>query len=100
MANKIILSAKALNELDESFLWYEERLEGLGDRFIGFIEKAFFLIENTPERFPLKTKSFREFVVEKFPYVIVYEYIKEEQMIIILHVFHTKRNPKRKHKRL
>jgi plasmid stabilization system protein ParE len=98
MGNKIILSSKAIKELDESFLWYEERLDGLGDRFIGFIEKAFHLIELTPERFPLRTKSFREFVVGKFPYVIVYEYIKEEQKIIILHVFHTKRNPKRKYK--
>ncbi len=99
MANKIILTSKALKELDESFLWYEERLEGLGDRFIGFIEKSFHLIELNPERFPLKTKSFREFVVDKFPYVIIYEYIKEEQKIIVLHVFHTKRNPKRKYKR-
>ena len=99
MANKIILTSKALKELDESFLWYEERLEGLGDRFIGFIEKAFHLIELTPERFPLKTKSFREFFVDKFPYVIIYEYLKEKQKIIVLHVFHTKRNPKRKYKR-
>jgi hypothetical protein len=51
-------------------------LDGLGDRFIGFIEKAFNLIELSTERFLLRTKSFREFVVGKFPYVIVYEYIK------------------------
>lgn len=89
----------AIKELDESFLWYEERREGLGERFISFIDKAFQLIELASERFPLKAKSFREFVVDKFPYVIVYEYIEEEQKIIVLHVFHTKRNPKFKFRR-
>lgn len=31
----------AIKELDESFLWYEERREGLGERFISFIDKLF-----------------------------------------------------------
>jgi hypothetical protein len=31
----------AVKEIDESFLWYEDRQEGLGDHFINFIEKAF-----------------------------------------------------------
>ncbi len=86
----------AIKELDESFLWYEDRQEGLGDHFISIIEKSFHLIELTPERFPKKSKFYREFVVDKFPFVIIYEYLIEEQKIIILHVFHTKRNPKYK----
>ncbi|MBE0638483.1 MAG: type II toxin-antitoxin system RelE/ParE family toxin [Bacteroidales bacterium] len=88
-----------MKELDASFLWYEERREGLGDRFISIIDKAFHLIELSPERLPLKAKSFREFVVDKFPYVIDYEYIEEEQKIIELHVFDTKRNPRFKFRR-
>jgi plasmid stabilization system protein ParE len=98
MGNKIVLSSMAVKELDESFLWYEDRQEGLGDRFISFIEKAFRLIELTPERYPKKSKFYREFAVDKFPYVILYEYIIEEQKINILHVFHTKRNPKHKYR--
>lgn len=100
MGNSIILSSGAKIEIDESFQWYEERLEGLGKRFIEFIDKAFQLIAQTPERFPIKSGSYREFVVNKFPYVIIYEFVEAQKSIIVLHVFHTKRNPKRKYRRL
>jgi plasmid stabilization system protein ParE len=98
VGNKILLSSEAKKEIDDSFHWYEERLEGLGERFIEFIDKAFQLIAQTPERFPVKSGAFREFVVNKFPYVIIYEFLEARKTIIVLHVFHTKRNPKRKYR--
>jgi hypothetical protein len=97
MENRLIITDGAGKELSESFLWYEERLYGLGERFLEVIEKSFRLIELTPERFPIKRKSYREFVVSKFPFVIVYEFIENEKVVLVLHVFHTKRNPKRKY---
>jgi plasmid stabilization system protein ParE len=99
MNNKIILSSEAVKELQESYQWYESRSEGLGGRFVELIDKAFKVILLNPERYPNKRGPYREIVIYKFPYLIVYEFVKEEHIIYILHVFHTKRNPKLKHNR-
>lgn len=98
MNNKIILSSEALKGLHESYHWYEKRLFGLGEIFVGLIDKAFTTIALNPERFPIKGGNYREFVLNKFPYLIIYEFVKEESIVYVLHIFHTKRNPKFKFK--
>ncbi|MEI6748729.1 MAG: type II toxin-antitoxin system RelE/ParE family toxin [Bacteroidales bacterium] len=99
MDYKIILSSEAAKDIKESYQWYEGRSEGLGGRFVGFIDKAIKLILLNPEGYPTKKGQYREIVFDKFPYLIVYEFVKEEHIIYILHVFHTKRNPTHKFKR-
>ncbi|NCO31898.1 type II toxin-antitoxin system RelE/ParE family toxin [bacterium] len=96
---KIILSSEAVKTLQESYEWYEVRSEGLGNRFVELVDKAIRLITQNPVSYPNKSGPYREIVLGKFPYVIVYELIKEEHIIYILHVFHTKRNPKQKYRR-
>jgi len=93
MDNKIIISSEAVKELQESYEWYEARSDGLGGRFVEFFEKAINLILLNPEGYPNKREPYREMVLGKFPYLIVYEFVKEEHIVYILHVFHTKRNP-------
>jgi hypothetical protein len=44
--------------------------------------------------------NFREAKVENFPYMIVYEFFKQKQMIHIAAIYHNKRNPKGKYRRL
>ena len=99
MKSNIIFSSKASKTLQETFDWYEVRSEGLGLRFVELIDKSLKLISQNPESFPAKINNYREFVLNKFPYIIVYEYSKEQNAIYILHIFHTKRNPKQKLKR-
>jgi plasmid stabilization system protein ParE len=100
MENKIILSSEAYTEIQDSYQWYESRSKGLGWLFFEFIDKAIKLILLNPEGYPNKKGPYREIVLRKFPYIIVYEYLKEECKIYILHVFHTKRNQKYKYKRI
>jgi|SRR5665213_28636 len=93
MDYKLILSSEAVKELQESYQWYEGRSEGLGGRFVELIDKAIKLIVLNPEGYPNKIGLYREIVLTKFPYLIVYEFIKEKRIIYVLHVFNTKRNP-------
>lgn len=97
--NDIILSPLAEKEIEESFSWYEENQEGLGERFIDLIDDSFIQISKSPEFYPKKKANFREFLVDKFPFLIIYEYISRSNTINILHVFHTSRNPKQKYKK-
>jgi plasmid stabilization system protein ParE len=96
LKNKVILSSVAYKELDDSSTWYAAQSEKLPLLFLRLIDESIEKILSNPEAYPKKYKDYREFVLSKFPYIIVYEYIKEERVVFILHIFHTGRNPKLK----
>jgi len=85
--------------LQESFDWYEEQRIGLGERFLNQIEAAIASVANHPKLYPVKVGPYRQYVASIFPFVVVYEYIPEEQLVYILHIFHTSQNPKKKLRR-
>jgi plasmid stabilization system protein ParE len=99
MVEKIKISSVAQNELEDSSEWYEEQSPGLGDYFADVIYRSLNSISKNPEAYHKKRANNREFVVDKFPYIIVYQFLKKENAIYIVHIFHTKRNPKLKYKR-
>jgi hypothetical protein len=98
MDYKFDLFPNAIEEIDESAYWYEERVDGLGADFIDAIYKSFNVIALNPLAYP-KKKNYREFIVKKFPFLIIYEFWEKEGVINVLHVFHTSRNPKLKYRR-
>lgn len=88
---------KAERELYKAWKYYEEEQPGLGKRFgLAFTNKLEFVQKN-PFHYPLKN-GFREALVDKFPYLIVYKVIESRNIIYVTSVFHTSRHPKRKHK--
>ena len=99
MDKKVILSSVATKDLQDSHQWYEDRSEGLGVRFVDVINKTIEFILLNPEGYPEKSPPYREIALEKFPYLIIYEFDKANNIVYILHIFHTKRNPKLKYKR-
>jgi toxin ParE1/3/4 len=99
MDHKLKLSSIAQKEFTDSFEWYEERSPGRGNDFAQFIYDGIDSILLNPEAYPIKNAEAREFVVDKYPFVIVYEFRAKSNLIIIVHIFHTSRNPKRKNKR-
>ena len=100
MSCKVVFFSSASKEIQDSFFWYENRVNGLGVRFVNFIDQTIEMIQNHPDGFPNKKGPDREATMKTFPYQIIYEYIKEMQTIYILHVYHTKRHPKLKYKDL
>jgi len=88
---------EASKEFAEAAAWYEEKSEGLGNRFIDAIQKKLLLIQQFPERYPKRKKSFREAIVKTFPYIIVYSFYKKERTIIVHTIFHSSRQPRKKY---
>ena len=99
MSYNIELHPLAVQELRESYQWYEEQRAGLGARFIASFNKRLKEIKKQPERYVKKKGNYREALIEVFPYLIIYEVLKEDQIIFISYIFHTKRNPRLKYKR-
>lgn len=99
MSYKVELHLEAVHELQDAYLWYEERSEGLGLRFITYTNKCLSQIAENPESYPRKKGPYREALLEVFPYVIIYELFKKEKIVFVLYIFHSKRNPILKYKR-
>ncbi len=90
----LILKERAIRMAQEAFHWYNDRQTGLGEEFLLELESDLRKIETHPKLFTVVKQRFRQYVMRRFPYVIVYEVIKDE--VIVYAVFHTKQNPKRK----
>jgi len=84
-------------ELHKALEWYSNQKVGLESEFMRCIDEAISRIQRNPEIFPLALRNVRKALVKRFPYVIYYEVGDDE--IMILAVFHVKRNPRQCQKR-
>lgn len=91
MRYRTIIRPEAENDLQEAFLWYENRRQGLGYDFLLQVDAGLKFIERSPEIYPLEYKETRKHLIKRFPYKIIY--LLEKESIIILAVIHGKRNP-------
>ncbi len=71
--------------------WYGKENLGLDTEFMRCIDEAISRIQRNPEIFPIALRNARKVLVKRFPYVIYYEVGNDE--IMILAVFHAKRDP-------
>lgn len=90
----VLISKKATLEIEESITYYQEINKALANRFYIEVNENIEVIKRNPFIFPIKFDTFRETPLKIFPFVIVYEII--DNLIIIVDVFHTSRNPDNK----
>jgi plasmid stabilization system protein ParE len=72
-------------------LWYEERRAGLGSQFVSEINHAIELVLENPQRFPIMHREIRCVRARRFPYSVFFR--AEAQQIVVLAVFHARRDP-------
>jgi toxin ParE1/3/4 len=90
---ELIIRPEAEAELGEAFEWHESRVQGLGSEFLLAIDATLAAILRNPLQHPLVHKAVRRALLRRFPYEIFFTL--GDQHIVILAVFHAKRNPKR-----
>ncbi len=94
MAYKLELKQEARKDIITGFFWYEEKQKGLGSRFVDEVEQTVDYLEENPYHFQKRRKTYREAVLKRFSYVIVYEIFGNE--VIGYSVFPCKANPEKK----
>ncbi len=67
-----LLSSRAQKEIVISWQWYEDRQQGLSDRFVKEVITKIREIEQTPDRYPTRYKAYKEVLVSTFPFLINY----------------------------
>jgi plasmid stabilization system protein ParE len=98
MSFEPILSARAHRELLEGWKWYEDKQQGLGDKFKKEVYDAIAYIILHPEHFPQRKRPYYESLIKIFPYLIIYRVLKKERFILISSIFHASQNPRKKYK--
>jgi plasmid stabilization system protein ParE len=90
------LRQEAVMELLNSVIWYEEQQEGLGKRFRKAFQAKLEQICKAPHLYKKGYKDFHEALTDTFPFLVVYYIDETLQKVIVISVFHTSRNPKKK----
>ena len=88
----IVFRRVARAEMDEAIAWYEYQREGLGLEFTTEIDTHLQRIANNPQQFPQTRGQIRRAVLQRFPYTI--HFLDETNRIVVLAIFHVKRNPR------
>ena len=93
MRFQLKIDTDALNDIQETFEWYETQLKGLGLRYKTQTKKQINSLKKDPYLFSIKYNEIRCRKIEKFPFLIHYLINENTKTVTVFAVFHTSRNP-------
>ena len=67
---------------------------------MNMVERKLYQISEHPEYYGKRLSNYREAKVQNFPFVIVYEFFEEKKLIHISAIYHSKRNPNKKYRKI
>jgi plasmid stabilization system protein ParE len=90
-AKPLDLHPEALEEWKSAIAWYLGRNETAAVNFVAEVEQAIDLIAASPQRWPKGLHGTRKFVLQRFPFAVVYR--ERETDIQVLAIAHGHRRP-------
>ena len=94
----LLFRAAARHDINEASYWYEQRRTGLGEEFLGELDRTFERIQISPEMYDLVLRTVRRARVRRFPYYVYFS--SSDAGTMVYAVMHAKRNPRRWKSRL
>ncbi len=91
MNYKTIIHSEAKRELEKARDYYKEIEYDLALSFLENADTQIKIIKENPFLFQVKYKNYREVLLKKIPFIIIYEV--EKEVIYVDSVFHTSKNP-------
>lgn len=91
MTRQFILRARAEQDIQSVFEWYESQRAGLGVEFLVVLRERLEAVRSSPESSPVLYHGIRRAVVPRFPYLIFY--VARPERVAVLAVLHCARNP-------
>jgi plasmid stabilization system protein ParE len=98
MTRRLIIRPEAEAEMADAFDWYEDRVAGLGAEFLLCLDAVFSAVVRNPQQFPHVHRVVRRALIRRFPYEVFF--VEDSDRVVVLSVFHAKRNPKRWQERI
>ncbi|MEX0801723.1 MAG: type II toxin-antitoxin system RelE/ParE family toxin [Candidatus Binatia bacterium] len=91
MSLRIVFRVSAQVEVEKAATWYNDQREGLGEEFLQEIEDVVSRAAARPQRYPIVTENVRRAVARRFPYSVFFR--TRSDTLVVLAVFHGRRNP-------
>jgi plasmid stabilization system protein ParE len=85
------LHVLAWQEIEGAANWYGERSEDASVGFVAAVSDALDSVSETPQRWPAYLYGTRRFVLQRFPFSVVY--LDDPDTVNIVAVAHSKRKP-------
>jgi len=91
MKKQLEFHPEVTSDIKGSYLWYEDKLQGLGNRFLNELEDGYTAIQNFPDTWANFQYGFKRYILNKFPFSILYKVTEEK--IVVVAVMHNSRRP-------
>ncbi len=98
MSRRLIVRPEAEAELAEAFDWYEDRVSGLGSDFLLCVDAVLNAVLRDPQHYPRTHRVVRRALTRRFPYEVFF--VEDDERVVVLSIFHARRNPKRWQERI
>jgi plasmid stabilization system protein ParE len=92
MSLPLVFRPEARDEIDEAYAWYERQRPGLGEGFLSAVREVLDRIQGTPEAYAQVYRDVRCGLTRRFPYGVFYRV--EADRIVVLAVYHSRRDPR------
>ena len=89
----LIVRRAAERDITSAFGWYQEQAVGLGHEFLRSLDACLASLRRRPRSYPFVHKEVRRALLRRFPYAVFY--LAEPERIVVLAVFHVRRDPER-----
>ena len=99
MAYSYLFDPVAASEYEKAFTWYEKKSYQAADNFIVRVQEAIVSICADPYRYRNTYKNLRELALKKYPHHLIYYIDEDRSTVVIVSIFHQKRNPSKKYKK-
>jgi toxin ParE1/3/4 len=91
VSKKVVFHEEASLEYDGAVEWYLERSDLTASKFVDAISRGMDMIVEAPHRWPAGSHGTRRFLLQRFPFAIVYRELPTA--IQVLAIAHARRKP-------
>ena len=95
MTFEVIISPRALNDIEDAIDFYKFRSNDAPLHFITQLESAYNTLKKNPYH-SIRYKNVRSLKIKKFPYSLFFTLNEETNFVEVLSCFHVKLNPEKR----
>jgi plasmid stabilization system protein ParE len=92
MRRELVVRPEASADAMEASRWYDERVNGLGTRFLNQLNTPMSSIRQSPSSYPVYRGEIRRIRMARFPYAVFFA--AAESRVVVLGIFHLYRDPR------
>jgi plasmid stabilization system protein ParE len=87
-------------QMQTAMEWYISRSPSAAYGFVSEIETGFKYISSSKLTHRKTQKNYHEYILKKYPFVLIYRFDEDKKQQVIVSIFNTRQNPRKKNRYL